>query len=39
MGEDVFFCKKARAHGIETYVDPVASKGVGHVGTKVFEAD
>lgn len=38
LGEDVFFCRKARAHDFKVLVDPVASKGIGHVGTKVYEA-
>lgn len=32
IGEDVFFCRKARAAGFGVYVDHDASVGIGHVG-------
>lgn len=38
LGEDVFFCMKARAEGFKVMADPVASQGIGHVGRKVYEA-
>lgn len=38
MGEDVWFCRHARAHGVTIWADPDASRGVGHVGSKVYEA-
>lgn len=31
-GEDVDFCRKAKAKGFGTWVDPLASEAVGHVG-------
>lgn len=37
MGEDVWFCRHARAHGFKVHVDPLASVGIGHVGTHVHE--
>jgi len=39
VGEDVFWCHKARAHGFTVWVDREASVGVGHVGRYTFEAD
>lgn len=36
LGEDVFFCSKARAHGLNVFVDPDASIGVGHVGKAIY---
>lgn len=36
LGEDVFFCRKARAHDIKIHIDPAASIGVGHVGKAVY---
>ena len=36
MGEDIFFCNHARAHGMTTWVDPKASIDVGHVGKEIF---
>lgn len=38
MGEDVWFCRHARAHGISIHVDQHASAGIGHVGKQIFEA-
>ena len=32
IGEDVFFCRKARAAGFKVFVDHDASDGIGHVG-------
>lgn len=34
LGEDVYFCKKARENGIELWCDPTLN--VGHVGEKVY---
>lgn len=39
IGEDVFWCHKARAHGFTVWCDREASVGIGHVGTYTFEAD
>ena len=39
MGEDIWFCNHARAHGFKTYVDPKASIGIGHVGKQILGAD
>jgi len=38
VGEDIFWCHKARAHGFTVWCDRDASIGVGHVGTYTFEA-
>lgn len=38
LGEDVFMCAKARAHGFTVWVDREASQGIGHVGKHLFEA-
>lgn len=32
IGEDVYFCRRARAAGFKVHVDHDASKGIGHVG-------
>jgi hypothetical protein len=37
MGEDIFFARKARAHGFRVFIDREASQGIGHVGKQVFE--
>lgn len=39
ISEDVWFCRHARAHGFKTWVDREASRGVGHVGKFIYEAD
>lgn len=36
LGEDVYFCRKARANGFQVFIDRDASKEVGHVGKQVF---
>lgn len=37
-GEDVFFCRQARAAGVTLYVDADLSKEIGHAGRMVFTA-
>ena len=37
VGEDIFWCHKARACGFTVWVDREASIGVGHVGQTIFE--
>lgn len=39
VGEDVFFCRKARECGFSIYISRAASEGVGHVGKFVFEQE
>lgn len=34
LGEDVYFCRKAREHGVQMWCDPTLV--VGHVGEKVY---
>ncbi len=34
LGEDVFFCKKAKENGIETWMD--AGLAVGHIGERIY---
>jgi hypothetical protein len=36
MGEDVFFCKKARELGHKIYIDHDVSHEIGHIGTFEF---
>jgi hypothetical protein len=36
IGEDVYFCRKARAAGFPVYVDQRLSRKVGHIGQFVF---
>jgi hypothetical protein len=36
IGEDVYFCKKAREHGYNIYIDHDLSKDVGHIGEFEF---
>lgn len=36
IGEDVFFCRKARAAGFKIYIDHDVSKEIGHIGTFEF---
>lgn len=36
IGEDFFFCKRVREHGLKIYVDHDASQLVGHIGDQVF---
>jgi len=38
-GEDIFFCRKARAAGFDVYVDHDLSKEVKHTGTLDFQHD
>lgn len=37
IGEDIYFCKLAQAHGYTVYVDHAASQKVGHIGTIEFQ--
>jgi hypothetical protein len=39
IGEDVFFCRKARAAGFKIYIDHDVSKEIGHIGTFEFRHD
>jgi hypothetical protein len=39
VGEDVFWCHKARAHGFKVWVDCEASADIGHCGRYTFTAD
>ncbi len=39
IGEDVWFCKLAADHGIDTWVDHEASIGVGHVSKDVLSIE
>jgi len=36
IGEDFFFCKKVREHGVKIYCDHDASQLIGHVGDRAF---
>jgi GT2 family glycosyltransferase len=36
MGEDVFFCRKARELGFKVYIDHDVSHEIGHIGTFEF---
>jgi hypothetical protein len=36
LGEDIYFCVKAKDAGIETYVDHDLSKEIGHVGNYTY---
>lgn len=36
IGEDFYFCKKVREHGVKIYVDHSASQAVGHIGDQAF---
>lgn len=36
MGEDVYFCNKAREHGFDIWIDHNLSKDVGHIGEFEF---
>lgn len=36
IGEDYYFCGKARAHGVKIYIDHDASQKMGHVGDRVY---
>lgn len=38
VGEDVWFCRHAREHGSQIYVDRDASREVGHIGKTTFRA-
>ena len=37
LGEDVYFCQKAKGEGIEIWCDPTIK--VGHIGDKIFGKD
>ncbi|HUY68145.1 MAG TPA: hypothetical protein VMV79_02460 [Alphaproteobacteria bacterium] len=37
VGEDVYFCERAAAAGIEIWQDTALSREIGHVGEKVFK--
>jgi hypothetical protein len=39
VGEDVYFCKLAQAHGFKVYIDHDLSKQVRHIGTMEFTHD
>jgi hypothetical protein len=39
IGEDVFFCKKAREAGFKIWIDHDVSKEIGHIGTFEFKHD
>jgi hypothetical protein len=36
VGEDIYFCKLAQAHGFKVYIDHDLSKEVRHTGTMDF---
>jgi hypothetical protein len=36
VGEDIFFCEKAREHGYEIWVEKTLSNSIGHSGTKIY---
>ena len=36
IGEDVFFCNKAKSIGYKIYIDHNVSKEIGHIGTFEF---
>lgn len=36
IGEDYYFCGKARAHGVKVYIDHDVSQKMGHVGDHVY---
>ena len=39
IGEDVFFCKKARESGFKIWIDHDVSKEIGHIGMFEFKHD
>lgn len=39
VGEDIYFCKLAQAHGFKVYVDHDLSKQVRHIGSMEFSHD
>jgi len=39
IGEDVFFCNKARDAGFKIWIDHDVSKEIGHVGTFEYKHD
>ena len=39
IGEDVFFCKKAREAGFKIWIDHDVSKEIGHIGMFEFKHD
>lgn len=36
IGEDYYFCKKAKRAGYTIHVDPITSRYMGHVGTHIY---
>lgn len=36
VGEDIYFCKNAKEHGYNVYVDHTISDKIAHVGTRAF---
>jgi len=36
VGEDIFFCQKAKDNGYEIWVDQTMSNSIGHSGTKLY---
>lgn len=36
IGEDFYFCKKVREHGVQIYCDHDASQKIGHIGDQAF---
>lgn len=39
VGEDVHFCERADAAGIEIWQDTVLSREIGHIGEKIFKIE
>jgi GT2 family glycosyltransferase len=37
IGEDVYFCRKARASGIPVWCDTGLSKQIGHIGDNIYK--
>jgi len=36
VGEDIYFCKKAKEHGYSVFVDHAISDKIAHIGTRAF---
>lgn len=36
LGEDIYFCKSLKMHGIDVHIDVDLSEEIGHYGTKIF---
>jgi hypothetical protein len=36
-GEDIYFCQRLHAHGVNIFVDPVVSREVSHIGSAEFK--